>query len=72
ATQVWWRKGFKARDLKNVGTITEVYPIYLPFWSIGTRVAGWVCGYEERSTTDSKGNTRTEKVYKEEMVLQDL
>ncbi len=72
ATRAWWRKGFKARDLKNTGAITEVYPIYLPFWSIGTRVAGWVCGYEEKTTTDSKGNTRTEKIYKEEMVLMDL
>jgi len=72
AVTAWWRKGFKARDLKKVGTVTEAYPIYLPFWSVGTRVAGWVCGYEERKHTDSKGNTRTEKVYKEEMVLQDL
>ena len=72
ATKAWWRKGFKARDLKTAGTITEVYPIYLPFWSIGTRVAGWVCGYEEKTTTDSKGNTRTEREYKEEMVLMDL
>lgn len=68
----WWKKGFKARDLKRTGAITEVYPIYLPFWNVGTRVMGWVCGYEERRHTDSKGNSRTEKVYKEEMVLQDL
>lgn len=72
AAVYWWRKGLKARDLKRTGVISELYPIYLPFWSIGTRVAGWVCGYEERTHTDSKGNTRTEKVYKEEMVLQDL
>ncbi len=72
ALRVWWKKGLKARDLKSTGNITEVYPIYLPFWSIETRVAGWVCGYEEKHTTDSKGNTRTEKVYKEEMVLMDL
>ena len=72
AIKEWWKKGFKARDLRTNGDITEIYPIYLPFWSIGTRVAGWVCGYEERTTTDSKGNTHTEKVYKEEMVLTDL
>jgi DNA-directed RNA polymerase subunit RPC12/RpoP len=72
AAQYWWGKGLKARDLKKIGTITECYPIYIPFWSIGSRVAGWVCGYEERTHTDSKGNTHTEKVYKEEMVLQDL
>ena len=72
AVKEWWKKGFKARDLRHVGTITEIYPIYLPFWSIGTRVAGWVCGYEERTYTDSKGHTRTEREYKEEMVLQDV
>lgn len=72
AAQGWWKKGFKARDLRKVGAITEVYPIYIPFWNIGSRVAGWVCGYEERTRTDSKGNSHTERVYKEEMVLMDL
>lgn len=72
SAQKWWRKGLKARDLKTKGSVTECYPIYLPFWSIGTRVAGWVCGYEERTTRDSKGNTRTERIYKEEMVLRDI
>jgi hypothetical protein len=72
AAQQWWRKGLKARDLKRIGVVTECYPIYIPFWSIGSRVAGWVCGYEERTTTDSKGHSHTERVYKEEMVLQDL
>lgn len=72
AAQLWWKKGLKARDLRKTGAVTECYPIYLPFWSIGTRVAGWVCGYEERTHTDSKGRSHTEKVYKEEMILQDL
>ncbi|MDW5563634.1 MAG: hypothetical protein SA339_10445 [Methanomassiliicoccus sp.] len=72
AAQGWWRKGFKARDLRTKGKVTECYPIYIPFWNINTRVAGWVCGYEERTHSDSKGNTHTERVYKEEMVLMDL
>jgi len=72
AAQAWWKKGFKARDLRRTGAITECYPIYIPFWSIGTRVAGWVCGYEERTRSDSKGHTTTERIYKEEMVLMDL
>ncbi|MBI0584109.1 MAG: hypothetical protein ISF22_07765 [Methanomassiliicoccus sp.] len=72
AAQAWWRKGLKARDLRKTGAVTEVYPIYLPFWSIGTRVAGWVCGYEERTRSDSKGHTTNERIYKEEMVLMDL
>lgn len=72
AARQWWGKGFKARDLKTAGTVTECYPIYLPFWNITTRVAGWVCGYEERTHTDSKGNTHTERINKEEMVLSDM
>lgn len=71
SSRSWWRKGFKARDLKNVGKVLEVYPIYLPFWRAMTRVAGWVCGYEERRHTDSKGNVRVERIPKEVMVLQD-
>ncbi|MDD1747324.1 MAG: hypothetical protein LUQ16_06150 [Methanomassiliicoccales archaeon] len=72
AAEAWWGKGWKARDLKKFGKVTELYPIYLPFWSTTTKVAGWVCGYEERRHSDSKGNTRTERVPKEVMVLQDV
>lgn len=71
ATQHWWKHGWKARDLPKAGKILEVYPIYLPFWKATTRVAGWVCGYEERRHTDQKGNVTVEKVPKEVMVLQD-
>ena len=71
ATQRWWKKGWKARDLPTTGKVLEVYPIYLPFWKANTRVAGWICGYEERRHTDSKGNVRTERIPKEVMVLQD-
>ncbi len=72
AAQNWWKHGLKARDLKTKGIVTEVYPIYLPFWNISTRVVGWVCGYEDRKHSDSKGNTTTERIYKEQMVLQDV
>ena len=72
ATQQWWKKGLKARDLKSVGKVNEVYPIYLPFWKTTTRAAGWICGYEERKHYDSKGQvTRTERIPKEVMILQD-
>ena len=67
----WWSRGWKARDLKRVGKVTEVYPIYLPFWRALTRVAGWICGYEIRRHTDSKGNVHEQKVPKEVMVLND-
>lgn len=71
STQKWWTRGWKARDLKTTGKITEVYPIYMPFWKATTRVAGWICGYEERRHTDQKGNVTVERIPKEVMVLQD-
>ncbi|OGS41723.1 MAG: hypothetical protein A3K67_00685, partial [Euryarchaeota archaeon RBG_16_62_10] len=71
STQAWWRKGWKARDLRSVGKVIETYPIYLPFWRANTRVAGWICGYEERRHTDQKGNVKVERIPKEVMVLQD-
>jgi len=71
ASQAWWTRGLKARDLKRTGKILECYPIYLPFWSITTRTAGWVLGYEERTRSDSKGHTHTERIPRETMVLQD-
>lgn len=70
ASANWWRKGFKARDLRKVGAVTECYPIYMPFWSVTNRVAGWICGYEERTHSDGK-RTYTERIPKEEMVLRD-
>ncbi|MDH3365445.1 MAG: hypothetical protein OEM29_05525 [Thermoplasmata archaeon] len=71
ASRSWWSRGWKARDLKRVGKATEVYPIYLPFWRATTRVAGWICGYEIRRHTDSKGRVHEQKVPKEVMVLND-
>jgi DNA-directed RNA polymerase subunit RPC12/RpoP len=71
ASRQWWSRGWKARDLKRVGRTTEVYPIYLPFWRVMTRVAGWICGYEIRRHTDSKGVVHEQKVPKEVMVLND-
>ncbi|QLH74097.1 MAG: hypothetical protein HPY73_00610 [Methanomassiliicoccales archaeon] len=70
-SNTWFRKGWKARDLKRLAKVLEVYPIYLPFWSSTMRVMGWICGYEERTYSDSKGHTRTERIPKEEMVLSD-
>ena len=71
SSQAWWKHGLKARDLKTTGKITEVYPIFLPFWKTITLVAGWICGYEERRRTDSKGNVTVERIPKESMILQD-
>jgi hypothetical protein len=63
----WWHEGFKARDLKNKGEITECYPIYVPFWSLKARVAGWVCGYNVVHE-----NKTTKKVPKEVMINRDM
>lgn len=71
AAQAWWTRGLKARDLKKVGQVTEVYPIYLPFWRAITRVAGWICGYEERRHTDKDGKVTVQRIPKEVMILQD-
>ncbi|MDH7508638.1 MAG: hypothetical protein QHH00_04475 [Methanomassiliicoccales archaeon] len=67
----WWSEGFKARDLKRSGKVVECYPIYLPFWNIDLKVAGWICGYEEHIHTDSKGNMRKERIPKEIMIMKE-
>ncbi|HEY3272255.1 MAG TPA: hypothetical protein VGJ92_00760 [Methanocella sp.] len=72
AVQRWWRGGFKARDLKTRGQITESYPIYVPFWRLKARAAGWVCGYRTETYRDSKGNTHTKKVPLEKMIVRDF
>jgi len=70
-SEEWFRTGWKARDLRKEAKVLEMYPIYLPFWSVTMRAMGWICGYDERTYSDSKGNTHTERVPKEEMVLSD-
>jgi hypothetical protein len=67
AVQRWWRGGFKARDLKSRGQVTESYPIYVPFWRLNARAAGWVCGYKT-----VQRNKRTERVPLEKMIVRDF
>lgn len=64
----WMSGGLKARDLKSKAEITECYPIYVPFWKLHGRAAGWVCGYKEKK--DDKGHTYRE--YMERMVLKEF
>ncbi len=45
--KTWMGGGLKARDLKMKAEISECYPIYVPFWKLAARAAGWVCGYRE-------------------------
>ncbi|UCC93058.1 MAG: hypothetical protein JSW25_10445 [Thermoplasmata archaeon] len=70
--QQWFDKGLKARDLPEQAQITETYPIYIPFWRLRARAAGWVCGYREERETDSQGNTHTRRVPMEKMVFRDF
>ncbi len=67
----WFRKGLKARDLKKVARIVEIYPVYLPFWKLNAIGLGIVCGYNYETYVDSNGNTRRRKVYKEEQIKRD-
>ncbi len=69
--KLWFKKGLKARDLKNLAKINEIYPVYLPFWKYNTVGLGIVCGYNYKTTTDSQGHTRKEKVYKEKQIKRD-
>lgn len=72
-THEWFRRGLKARDLKNRGTITEIFSLYLPFWRLNARAAGWVCGYRERQKYDSQGRPAgVEREYMERMVFRDF
>lgn len=64
----WMSGGLKARDLRSKAEITECYPIYVPFWKLHGRAAGWVCGYKEKK--DNKGHTHRE--YMERMVLNEF
>lgn len=72
AIKRWWKKGFKARDLPKKATITELYPIYVPFWRLSARAAGWVCGYKRVTYKSPHGHLRTKTVYLEKMVFRDF
>lgn len=63
----WMSGGLKARDLKSKAEVTECYPIYVPFWKIHARAAGWVCGYREVHR-----DKHTERVPMEKMVMSDF
>jgi hypothetical protein len=68
AARNWMSGGLKARDLRQKAEITECYPIYVPFWKLHGRAAGWVCGYREERDRDGD----TSRVYMERMVLKEF
>lgn len=63
----WMGGGLKARDLKGKAEVTECYPIYVPFWKLRARAAGWVFGYRE-----VRRDKHTERVPMEKMVAADF
>lgn len=67
----WFDEGFKARDLDKKGKMTEIYPLYVPFWKLNARTAGWICGYVVHRTRTKEGHYTETKEYKERMVLHD-
>ncbi|MCD1296021.1 hypothetical protein CUJ83_13540 [Methanocella sp. CWC-04] len=68
AANNWMKGSYTAPDLNRVGKIKECFAIYLPFWKIRGRAAGWVCGNSIEE--DSHGDNVT--VYKEKMVIKDF
>jgi len=65
--QEWLGKGPKAKDLRDTAKISEVYPVYLPFWRLRGRGKACVCGIEERQVSDGK-TTHTERIPRESLV----
>jgi hypothetical protein len=63
----WMSGGLKARDLKAKAEVTECYPIYVPFWKLHGRAAGWVCGYREEHH-----DKHTHRIPMEKMVLREF
>jgi hypothetical protein len=63
----WMSGGLKARDLKAKAEVTECYPLYVPFWKLHARAAGWVCGYREE-----RHDKRTERIPMEKIVLREF
>ena len=47
----------KARDLAATAVITEIFPMYLPFWRMVGTGKGIACGYS--TSTDKDGHTQT-------------
>ncbi|HJJ48402.1 MAG TPA: hypothetical protein O0X39_05385 [Methanocorpusculum sp.] len=69
----WMKTGPKAKDLLTAHTISEAYPIYLPFWRLVARGKACVCGEEVHKDKDGH-ETRTphEALVNREYVYSDI
>lgn len=45
--QQWLSHGWKARDLGKNAEITEIYPVYLPFWRMVAHAQAIACGFKK-------------------------
>lgn len=43
----WLAHGWKARDLASTAEITEIYPVYLPFWRMVAHAQAIACGFKK-------------------------
>lgn len=59
--KAWMGKGPKAKDLNAKSTLSEAFPIYLPFWRLTGRGKACVCGVEIHK--DDKDNSETRVPY---------
>lgn len=57
AARKWFGAFPKARDLAATAVITEIFPMYLPFWRMAGTGKGIACGY--LTSTDKDGHTQT-------------
>jgi hypothetical protein len=57
AARAWFAAFPKARDLPEKAVITEIFPMYLPFWRLSGTGKAIVCGRAERR--DREGHTHT-------------
>ncbi|OPY28868.1 MAG: hypothetical protein A4E28_01255 [Methanocella sp. PtaU1.Bin125] len=69
ATKSWMAGLSMANDLARSSEIAEAYLIYMPFWKLTARVAGWICGYSDERNDNDDG---TRRVYRERMLMRDF
>lgn len=68
----WMKSGPKAKDLPTAAKISEIYPIYLPFWRLVARGKACVCGVEITKTKDGETRTPHESLINREYVYSDI
>jgi hypothetical protein len=49
----WFRKFDKAPDLRKEAKITEMFPVFVPFWRVNAKVIGWVLGDVKKKTNNT-------------------